>query len=86
MTGGQVISIKTTYSFFSLASLLFGIFLIKKPHLAIEIQRKFYEKINWRLEPISMEKEIRSTKMLGVFLLGVFLFSIVYACTIGLIP
>jgi hypothetical protein len=86
MTGGQVISIKTTYSFFSLAALLFGIFLIKKPQLAIEIQRKFYEKINWRLEPISMEKEIRSTKMLGIFLLGIFLFSIVYACTIGLIP
>ncbi|MFA5177264.1 MAG: hypothetical protein WC440_03830 [Candidatus Omnitrophota bacterium] len=86
MTGGQVISIKATYSFFSLAALLFGIFLIRKPQLAIAIQKKFYEKINWRIEPISMDKEIRSTRLLGIFTLGVFLFSIVYACTIGLIP
>ena len=32
-----------------------GLFLFSKPFSAIEMQRKFYEKINWRIEPISME-------------------------------
>ena len=86
MTGGEVISIKAAYSFFSLASLCCGIFLINKPSLAIKIQIKFYEKINWRIEPVSMDKEIRSTRRMGVLLLAVFLFSVFYAFTIGLIP
>jgi hypothetical protein len=34
----------------------------------IEIQRKFYEKINWKVEPVSMEKEIRNTRIMGLFL------------------
>lgn len=54
---------------FSLASLCLGIFLILKPYLAIQIQKKFYEKINWRMEPISVEKEIRNTRAMGWFLI-----------------
>lgn len=53
----------------SVFSLGIGVFLIIKPDLAIEIQRIFYEKINWRMEPISMEKEIRNTKIMGAFLI-----------------
>ena len=54
----------------SLLSLFIGIFLICKPMVAIEIQRRFYEKINWRFEPISMEKEIRNTRIMGLILVA----------------
>lgn len=60
------LSILAVVSVFSLG---IGVFLIIKPALAIEIQRIFYEKINWKMEPISMEKEIRNTKIMGAFLI-----------------
>ena len=50
-------------------SLAIGLFLIFKPSSAIELQRRFYELINWRIEPISMQKEIRNTKLMGLFLI-----------------
>jgi len=50
-----------------LASLFFGLFIFLKPSLAIELQRRFYERINWRIEPISTAKEIRNTKIMGLF-------------------
>lgn len=42
-----------------------GIVCFCKPSRAIEIQKKFYEKINWRIEPIDMAKELRNTKIMG---------------------
>ncbi|MFH1128504.1 MAG: hypothetical protein WAW67_05975 [Candidatus Omnitrophota bacterium] len=65
----------------SVISILIGLFLFFKPSLAIEVQRKFYEKINWRIEPVSMIKEIINTKIMGLFLMVLFLVTI--AC-IGL--
>lgn len=53
-----------------------GCMLIAKPAFAIEIQKRFYEKINWRMEPISMPKEIRNTRLMGVVVI-VFLVVIV---------
>ena len=50
-------------------SLFVGAFFYLKPLWAIEIQKKFYEMINWRIEPISLEKEIRNTKIMGLFLM-----------------
>ncbi|MFH0738580.1 MAG: hypothetical protein V2A59_01805 [Candidatus Omnitrophota bacterium] len=55
----------------SIFSIIIGLFVFFKPELTIEIQKKFYEKINWRIEPISMQKEIRNTKIMGIFLLAV---------------
>lgn len=49
-----------------LACLLFGFFLFSKPGLAIELQRRFYEKINWKIEPVSMAKELRNTRIMGL--------------------
>ena len=66
-----------------LASLIFGLFLLFKPGLAIELQRRFYEKINWRIEPVSMTKEIRNTRIMGVF---VAVFSIVISLFYFLLP
>lgn len=53
---------------FSLIGLGIGVFMVIRPALAIEIQRRFYEKINWRIEPISMPREIRNTRIMGYFL------------------
>ena len=52
----------------------FAFFIIKNPKKIFEIQKKFYALINWRIEPISLEKEIRNTKLMGLFL---FLFTLI---------
>ena len=54
---------------FPLISLSIGLLFFLKPALAIEIQRRLYEKRNWRIEPISMKKELRDTKIMGLFLI-----------------
>jgi len=59
-------------------SVLIGFFLFLKPASAIRIQKRFYEKINWRIEPISMAKEIRNTKIMGLFLLFMSFLTISY--------
>lgn len=40
-----------------------------KPKKVIEIQMALYRFINWKMEPVSMEKEIRNTRIMGVVLL-----------------
>jgi hypothetical protein len=60
--------------------IIIGLFVFFKPELTIEIQRRFYEKINWRIEPISMPKEIRNTKTMGIFLAVVSIATMIYAC------
>ncbi len=50
-----------------------GLFIYLKPLTAFEIQKKFYALINWKIEPISLQKEIRNTKAMGLFLI-VFVF------------
>lgn len=64
----------------SLVSIIFGLFVFLKPELAIEIQRRFYELLNWRIEPISMPKEIRNTKIMGISLVVVAIGTIIYYC------
>ena len=62
----------------SIVSIIIGSFISFKPSATIEIQRKFYERINWRIEPISMQKEIRNTKLIGLFLIAVACLTIIY--------
>lgn len=68
----------------SVASILVGSFLFLNPVLAIEIQKKFYEKINWRIEPISMQKEIRNTKIMGLSLIAITVLIIIYVLIRGI--
>lgn len=63
-----VLRMKIAPILLSLFSAGIGLFIFLKPALAIEIQRRFYAKINWRIEPISMQKELRNTKIMGMFL------------------
>jgi len=53
----------------ALLSLGLGVFIYQKPMKAFEIQKKFYALINWNIDPISVEKEIRNTKIMGIFLI-----------------
>lgn len=64
----------------SLVSIMAGLFVFLKPAMTIEIQRRFYEKINWRIEPISMPKEIRNTKIMGGLLVVVAIITIITYC------
>lgn len=51
----------------SFSGIAVGLFSALHPASCIELQKRFYERINWRMEPISMEKEIRNTRLLGWF-------------------
>jgi len=54
-----------------------GFYLMLKPEASIELQRRFYAKINWKLEPISMTKEVRNTRIIG-FLTSLFVAILIY--------
>ena len=64
-----------------LFGLTVGLSLIIKPEVAIEIQRRFYAKINWNIEPISMEKEVRNTRIMGWFLIALVLATLIFILT-----
>ena len=59
-------------------TLSIGIFLVSRPAMAIELQRRFYARINWRMEPISMEKELRNTRIMGGIVISGAIFLAVY--------
>ena len=62
----------------SFLSFLLGVFIYRQPVRMIRLQQKFYEKINWRMEPVSMAKEIRNTRWMGGFLIISTLAAVVY--------
>jgi len=64
----------------SVIGIIIGLFIFLKPERSIKIQKKFYEKINWRIEPISMKKEIRNTKIMGMSVVVVAIATIIYCC------
>ena len=47
-------------------ALINGLLCFTKPSLAITLQQKFYEKINWKIEPIDLKKELHNTKIMGI--------------------
>jgi hypothetical protein len=53
----------------SLLGVVVGLFFVFKPATCIEMQKRFYARINWRMEPISLEKEIRNTRVMGWLLM-----------------
>ncbi|MFH1641196.1 MAG: hypothetical protein ABIA66_04430 [Candidatus Omnitrophota bacterium] len=65
------------FSSFVILGLSISLLLIIRPFLALEIQRKFYEKINWRIEPISVEKERRNTRIMGFILIVLLLAALI---------
>ncbi len=50
-------------------AIAFGALVAWKPKKVIEIQIAIYRPFNWKIEPISMEKEIRNTRIMGMVVL-----------------
>ena len=50
-------------------AILFGALLAWKPKKVIDAQTAIYRPFNWKLEPISMEKEIKNTRIMGMSVL-----------------
>lgn len=73
-----IINIPLTPVLISVVSIVIGLFVFFKPELTIEIQKKFYERINWRIEPISMQREIRNTKIMGIFLVTLSVITVIF--------
>lgn len=68
--------------FIVIASLafLFGFYVVSRPKSVISLQQKIYTYVNWRMEPISMPKEIVNTRLMGLFLIAVTLIICIYYC------
>lgn len=62
----------------AIAAAILGIFLILQPKRAIDIQIAFYRLINWKIEPISTEKEIKNTRIMGVLAAACAIISLIY--------
>ena len=43
---------------------------LRFPQRVIAFQQAFYLRINWRMEPVSMAKEIRNTRLMGLALVA----------------
>jgi len=67
----------------AICGVIFGLFMLLRPASAIRIQQRFYAQINWRMEPISMGKEIRNTRLMGAFLIVVILLAAVLVIASG---
>ncbi|HSV43958.1 MAG TPA: hypothetical protein VLJ10_05325 [Candidatus Bathyarchaeia archaeon] len=66
------------YSIFAAVFFAMGWFIFRYPNLTIRLQQKFYALINWRMEPIDMDKEIRNTRAMGLFLIFFILLSTIW--------
>ena len=53
----------------SVLCLLLGFLVFLRPQRVIEFQIRFYKSINWDMKPVSLQKEIRNTKIMGIFLI-----------------
>ena len=59
-------------------TIVFGALLAWKPKKTIDIQTALYRPFNWKLEPISMEKEIKNTRIMGLVVLILGTLSLIY--------
>ena len=57
--------IKITLGAVGVVSLALGVFLAARPKQAIKRQIEVYRRINWKMEPVSWDKEIRNTRLMG---------------------
>ncbi|MBF0384607.1 MAG: hypothetical protein HQL27_01920 [Candidatus Omnitrophica bacterium] len=72
--------INISFPFLSMLSLILGGLVYSRPLAVIRFQQRFYELINWRIEPVSMEKEIRNTKIMGMTLIIFVILAVLYLC------
>lgn len=55
--------------FFSVIGLVVGFLVYFYPVSVMRFQVKFYKMINWRIEPISLQKEFDRTRNAGIYLI-----------------
>ncbi len=63
---------------FSVVGIAFGLFMVFQAPLIIKWHIQATARANWRVEPISMEKEIKNTKFRGMNLMAICILAIVY--------
>ena len=63
---------------FIIVGIVVGLFVFFYPVSVMRMQVKLYEKINWRIEPISLQKEYKRTKYTGLYLVLLCLYASVY--------
>jgi len=61
-----------------LTGIIIGLLVYFYPVSVMRLQVKFYEKINWRVEPISLQKEFDRTKHTGLYLVILCVFAGAY--------
>ena len=61
-----------------IVGIIVGVLMFFYPVSVMRMQVKFYEMINWRIEPISLQKEFKRTKYSGLYLVVLCLFAILY--------
>ncbi len=59
-------------------AIVFGGLIAWKPKKTIDIQIALYRPFNWKIEPISMEKEIKNTRIIGLAAFVVGALSLIY--------
>jgi len=59
-------------------AIVFGALVVWKPKKTIDIQTALYRPFNWKLEPISMEREIKNTRIMGMTVLILGVISLIY--------
>jgi hypothetical protein len=67
----------------ALCSIAAGVFLVRAPARVIDLQKRFYASINWRMEPIDVPRELRNTAAMGVFLIACVVAATSYALLRG---
>ncbi len=62
---------------------IFGALVAWKPKKIIEIQIALYRPFNWKIEPISMKKEIKNTRIMGLIVLILGILALAYIMLFG---
>ena len=75
----SIIPVLPVLVLFSMFGFITGLLMAFNPALPIEIQRRFYYHINWKIEPVSMSKEIRNTRAMGWFLIVLSITTLLFA-------
>ena len=78
--GGGVICLYCMRLTMAFIAVMVGTLIAWKPRKAIDMQIVFYRFINWKMEPISMKKEVRNTRIMGAIVLvaGILAFVTLY--------
>ncbi|PIQ86729.1 MAG: hypothetical protein COV73_04295 [Candidatus Omnitrophica bacterium CG11_big_fil_rev_8_21_14_0_20_43_6] len=66
------------------AGIIFGLWVFFNTEFTMKVQTKFYKKINWLMMPISMQKEIKNTRIMALILIIISLMSVVYLIKEGI--